>query len=211
MTALQDAGIYVLVDLPDTVSINSTNPEWNLDIYNSWVQRIDAIAGHSNVLGFFAGNNIVTNSSSSAAAAFVKAAVRDLKAYIKSKYSRAIPVGYELSIVDNYDIMSSYMTCSNTSAAIDFLGISDFDSCSNDTSSSFDLISHEYASYSVPVFFAEYGCKDATSNARSFEEVGYIYGNPMTNIISGGIVFEYFQDEEDNGNKLVLIDHDISY
>jgi 1,3-beta-glucanosyltransferase GAS1 len=210
MTALQSAGIYVLVDLPGAASINSTNPEWNLDIYNSWTQRIDAIAGHNNVLGFFAGNNIVTDSSNSPAAAFVKAAVRDLKSYIKGKYNRTIPVGYEKSIADNYDIMSLYMTCSNTSESIDFLGISDFDSCSNDTSASFDLLSDEYANYPVPVFFADYGCKDADASARGFEEVAYIYGNPMTNIVSGGIVYEYFQDEEDKGNKSLLGDSNIS-
>jgi hypothetical protein len=210
MTALQYAGIYVLVDLPGTASINSTNPEWNLDIYNSWTQRIDAIAGYNNVLGFFAGNGIVTNSSNSPAAAFVKAAVRDLKAYISMKHSRAIPVGYELGIIDNYDIMSLYLTCSNTSDSIDFLGLSDFDSCSNDTSSSFDLVSDEYSSYPVPVFFADYGCKDADASARTFEEVAYVYGNPMANVLSGGIVYEYFQDEEDKGNTPIHSDTDIS-
>jgi hypothetical protein len=200
MTAMQNAGIYVFVDLPTNLTINSTNPEWNLDIYNSWTGRIDAVAGFNNVLGFFAGSSIVTDSGNSPAAAFVKAAVRDLKSYINSKYSRDIPVGYELNAADNYDIVSSYMTCgSNSSAAIDFLGISDFNLCSNNTSQSFDLISEEYATYPVPVFFADYGCRDAAGSVRAFDEVQYIYGNPFTNIVSGGIVFEYFQDANDDG------------
>jgi 1,3-beta-glucanosyltransferase GAS1 len=202
MSALQTAGIYVFVDLPTNQTINSTNPQWNLDIYNSWIQKIDAVAGFNNVLGFFAGNNIVTNSSNSPAAAFVKAAVRDLKSYINSKYNRDIPVGYELNAAANYDIVSSYMTCgSNTSATIDFLGISDFNLCSNNTNQSFDLITAEYGQYPVPVFFADYGCRDTPGSTRTFAEVQNIYGNPMTNIISGGIVFEYFQDEASNGMK----------
>ena len=107
MTALSKAGIYVLVDLPGSNAWNVTNPEWNLDIYNSWTQKIDAVAGHDNVLGFFAGNNIVTNSSNSPAAAFVKAAVRDLKSYITGKYNRTIPVGYEMNVLENYYVVSS--------------------------------------------------------------------------------------------------------
>ena len=202
MTALQNAGIYVFVDLPTNLTINSTNPEWNLDIYNSWTGRIDAVAGFQNVLGFFAGNGIVTDSSTSPAAAFVKAAVRDLKSYINSKYSRDIPVGYELNAGDNYDILSSYLTCGdNITAAIDFLGISDFNLCSNDTSQTFALVAEEYAQYPVPVFFADYGCIDTSGTARTYDEVQQIYGNPFTNIISGGIVFEYFEDGNLGGKE----------
>jgi hypothetical protein len=200
MAQLQQAGIYVLVDLPTNLTINSTNPTWNLDIYNSWSQRIDAFAKFNNVLGFFAGKDIVTNSSNSPAAAFVKAAVRDLKAYMISSDYRNIPVGYEINFADNYESVPSYMTCGgNASAAIDFLGISDFNLCSNNTSSSFDLVMELYGSYPVPVFFADYGCRDAAGDPRQFEEVQYIYGNPMANVTSGGIVYEYFPDDENYG------------
>jgi hypothetical protein len=201
MAQLQQAGIYVLVDLPTNLTINSTNPTWNLDLYNSWTQRIDAFAKFNNVLGFFAGKDVVTDSSNSPAAAFVKAAVRDLKAYMSSRKYRTIPVGYEINAADNYDSVPSYMTCGgNASATIDFLGISDFNLCSNNTSSSFDLIMELYGSYPVPVFFADYGCRDAAGNPRQFEEVQYIYGNPMANVTSGGIVYEYFPDDENYGN-----------
>ncbi len=202
MTALASAGIYVLIDLPGEVTINSKNPEWNLDIYTSWIQKIDAMAGYTNVLGFFAGNNLITNSSTSPAAAFVKAAIRDLKSYMITKNYRSIPIGYEMSASDNYDVMSFYMTCSNSSEAIDFLGISDFNWCSNSTvtTSGYGVILKEYASYPVPVFFADYGCKDAIGTPRDFDEVAYIYGAQMTNIVSGGIVFEYFEDNQDKGN-----------
>ncbi|KUJ13897.1 uncharacterized protein LY89DRAFT_149451 [Mollisia scopiformis] len=201
MTALQTAGIYVLVDLPGTATINSTNPEWNLDIYGAWVQTIDAMAGFTNVLGFFAGDNVVTNSSNSPAAAFVKAAVRDLKSYIATKGYRPIPVGYEMSASDNYDVASLYMTCTNSSQSIDFLGISDFNWCTNNTyvNSGYENIINQYATYTVPVFFAEYGCKDVATVPREFDEVAYIYGTQMTNVISGGIVYEYFQDDENKG------------
>lgn len=215
MTALATSGIYVMVDLPGTVNISATNPEWNLDIYNAWTQTVDAMAGYSNVLGFFAGNNIVTNISNSPAAAFIKAGVRDMKSYIKNKGYREIPVGYEMSASDNYDVMSFYMACSNSSEAIDFLGISDFNWCSNNTflNSGYQAITDEYASYPVPVFFADYGCVDSLNGAsvpRTFQEVPYIYGTQMTNVVSGGIVFEYFQDDQDKGNQSLLANTNIS-
>ena len=34
--------------------------------------------------------------------------------------------------------------------------------------------------------------------------VQYIYGTEMTNVTSGGIVYEYFQDDENLGMYLVL-------
>lgn len=198
MDQLQQAGIYVLVDLPTNLTINSTDPTWNLDIYNSWTQRIDALAKFNNTLGFFAGNDIVTNSSNSAAAAFVKAAVRDLKAYMISSNYRKIPIGYEINATEYYDSVPLYMTCGgNASAAIDFLGISDFNLCSNNTSSSFETLTAFYGSYPAPVFLADYGCRDAAGEPRQFEEVQYIYGN---NVTSGGIVYEYFPDDENYGN-----------
>ena len=105
-------------------------------------------------------------------AAFVKAAVRDLKSYIASKSYRSIPVGYEMSASDNYDVASMYMTCSNSSDSIDFLGISDFSWCVNNTflSSGYEAIINLYGSYPVPVFFSQYGCKDVASVPREFGE-----------------------------------------
>jgi 1,3-beta-glucanosyltransferase GAS1 len=199
MAALLIAGIYVLVDLP-SVEHDGTY-DWNLDIYNSCTQIIDAVAGHNNVLGFFAGNSIVANVSESPGAAFVKAAVRDLKAYIHSKYSRNIPVGYEVNAADGYGVVSTYMACNNNGSAIDFLGISEFDLCLSNSTQDFSTIAGEYSNYPVPIFFADYGCREAPGSARLFQEVQTIYGNSMTNILSGGIVYEYFQDDGGNGSK----------
>jgi hypothetical protein len=114
-----------------------------------------------------------------------------------SKNYRKIPVGYEINAADYYNSMPSYMTCGgNASAAIDFLGISDFNLCSNYTSASFDSVMDSYGSYPVPIFFVDYGCRDAAGDPRQFEEVQYIYGN---NVTSGGIVYEYFPDDENYG------------
>lgn len=189
------------MDLPGTASINSTNPEWNLDIYGTWTSTIDAMAGYNNVFGFFAGSKVVTNSSDSPSAAFVKAAVRDLKSYIATKNYRKIPVGYEMSASDNYDVASVYMTCNSSSESIDFLGISDFNWCSNSTflTSGYQNIINLYGSYPAPVFFSQYGCRDVASVPREFEEIQTIYGPAMTDTLSGGIVYEYFKDQDNLG------------
>jgi hypothetical protein len=60
------------------------------------------MAKYSNTLGFFAGNEVSNEPNNTYASAFVKAAVRDTKAYIKSKNYRPIGVGYATN--DDADI-----------------------------------------------------------------------------------------------------------
>lgn len=60
---------------------------------------IDSLAGYSNVMGFFAGNEVSNMVNNTAASAFVKAAVRDTKGYIKKKDYRTIPVGWVVPII----------------------------------------------------------------------------------------------------------------
>jgi hypothetical protein len=86
MEALDTAGIYVISDLgePD-LSINREDPAWNTQLFTRYQGVIDALAPYTNVIGFFAGNEVTNNLSYTGASAYVKAAVRDSKAYIVSK------------------------------------------------------------------------------------------------------------------------------
>jgi len=131
----------------------------------------------------------------------VKAAVRDIKAYIKVKNYRKIGVGYATN--DDAAIripLAHYFNCGDDPAnAIDFWGYNIYSWCgaSSYTLSGYDQRTLEFANYSVPAFFAEYGCN--TVQPRLFTEVQALYGKNMTKVWSGGIVYMYFQEENNYG------------
>jgi hypothetical protein len=206
MNLLADAGIYVVADLSEPgSSINRDDPQWNTDLYKRYTSVVDNLAKYDNILGFFAGNEVSNQPNNTMASAFVKAAVRDTKAYIKSKNYRTIGVGYATN--DDAEIredLSAYFDCGDAENAIDFWGYNIYSWCgdSSFTKSGFDVRTKEFEKYRVPVFFAEYGCN--TPRPRLFTEVGALYGKQMTPVWSGGIVYMYF--EEDNEFGLVTVD-----
>lgn len=206
MQTLASAGIYVISDLSAPgESINRATPTWNDDLYTRYTAVIDDLQQYTNVLGFFAGNEVSNNASNTDASAFVKAAVRDMKAYIKQKNYRTIGVGYATN--DDADIrvnLADYFDCGSPADSIDFWGYNIYSWCGNSTyeESGYQARTQEFSSYNVPAFFAEYGCN--TVQPRTFSEVLALYGDQMTPVWSGGIVYEWFQEANDYG--LVSID-----
>jgi hypothetical protein len=169
-------------------------------LFQRYTQVIDVMAKYTNTLGFFAGNEVSNQKNNTFASAFVKAAVRDSKAYIKSKNYRPIGVGYATN--DDADIrenLANFFDCGKTEEAIDFWGYNIYSWCgeSSFTDSGFDVRTKEFKDYNVPVFFAEYGCN--TPRPRLFTEVGALYGSQMNDVWSGGIVYMYFEEENEFG------------
>ena len=215
MEALAANDIYVVADLssPDQ-SINSNDPSWNVPLYQRYTGVVDALAKYNNVIGFFAGNEVIQPANQSAAAAFVKAAVRDTKGYIKSRgYRTGLGVGYATADVPVRDQLAAYFACDPTgegnATSIDFWGYNVYSWCgdSSYTKSSYDKRVEFFSDYPVPVFFAEYGCIEGIAGGpthRPFTEVGTLYGDDMTKVFSGGIVYEWFMEENDYG--LVSVD-----
>ena len=201
MKRLQDAGIYVIADLSSPgESIVRNDPKWDADLYSRYVAVIDEMAQYSNVLGFFGGNEVSNEKSNTDASAFVKAAVRDMKQYIKAKNYRPMGVGYATN--DDAGIrekMADYFNCDNADDSIDFWGYNIYSWCgdSNYQKSGYKTRTEEFKDYSVPVFFAEYGCNAV--QPRKFSEVEALYGDKMADVWSGGIVYMYFQEENDYG------------
>ncbi|KAK4226396.1 protein EPD1 [Podospora fimiseda] len=205
MKLLDDAGIYVISDLSEpNLSVNRDDPRWDTDLYKRYTDVVDSLAKYSNVIGFFAGNEVTNNNTNTPASAYVKAAVRDTKKHIKDKYKdRWLGVGYAAN--DDPDIreeIAHYFNCGNQEAAIDYWGYNIYEWCGTNTfkGSGYDKQVEFFRNYSVPVFFAEYGCNLPNGAAgRIWEETTALYSKDMTDVISGGIVYMYFQEANDYG------------
>ena len=154
MTQLGKAGIYVLVDLvaPGLI-ISITNPVWNKVLYDRFASVIDTMQRYPNLLGFIIGDDAAGGVSTYQSGPYVKAAVRDMKAYIENKHYRYIPVGYVHTISSTPgvtgnstpEVILSYLNCGETSETVDFLGLK--------------YVGVEIGtkpSYSVPQFIASY-------------------------------------------------------
>jgi hypothetical protein len=205
VNAFADSDIYMIIDLGSpTDSINRADPSWEVPLYQRYTSVIDAFANYTNVIGFFAGNEVTNNDSYTEASAYVKAAVRDSKAYIKSKgYNKS--VGY--ATADAADIrtqVADYFNCHSTDESVDFYGDNVYEWCGDATftSSGYDQIVQNFTNYSVPYFFAEYGCN--TVQPRTFTNIEAMYGSDMEDMLSGGFVYEYFNEANDYG--LVTLD-----
>ncbi|CAD1810283.1 Protein EPD1 [Candida parapsilosis] len=201
MEALQEAGIYIIADLsqPDE-SINRKDPQWTLDLFQRYTGVVDAFHNYTNVLGFFAGNEVTNDDTNTDASAFVKAAIRDTKAYMKAKDYRTIPVGYSSS--DHAAIrvaLADYFACGDEDERADFFGINNYEWCGKSSfeSSGYATATDDYKDLGIPIFFSEYGCNKVSP--RLFTEVGTIFGDDMTDVWSGGIVYMYFEEENNFG------------
>jgi hypothetical protein len=214
---LDAAGIYIISYLGEpNLSINRADPQWNTQLFTRYQGVIDALAPYTNVIGFFAGNEVTNNLSYTGASAFVKAAVRDSKAYIASKqYRSSLGVGYAAD--DDASVradVAAYFNCGDVADQIDFWGYNIYEWCgdSNYIESGYVDRTEEFQNYSVPAFFAEYGCNTQGGGAagRMFTEVAALYGPQMSPVFSGGFVYEYFEEANDYGLASAIDDNTIS-
>ncbi|AAS54139.2 AGL352Wp [Eremothecium gossypii ATCC 10895] len=201
MKALADAGIYVIADLSEpSLSINRNSPEWSVELYDRYTQVVDELQKYKNVLGFFAGNEVTNEVNNTEASAFVKAAVRDTKAYIKQKGYRKIPVGYAANDDAKFrDEITAYFACGSNEERADFYGFNVYSWCGDSSfeKSGYSDRTKEFSRLPVPAFFSEYGCNEV--KPRKFTDVAALYGDQMTDVWSGGIVYMYFQEANEYG------------
>lgn len=198
MSAFAAHGIYVFVDLPEpNLSIDGNYPLWDTDLLERYTAVVDSMHGYTNVIGFIAGDNVVTSPDNSKAAAFVKSSIRDTKNHMVLKGYRRIPVGYTSKDNSALRLNSvNYFVCTENeteSSAVDFYALNIYSWCgySSFSASRYQERTTEFALMPVPVFFSEYGCN--TYSPRPFTEIELIYGPQMTEVWSGGLVYEFFQ------------------
>ena len=220
------------------IDVNSPLPNQSLDpgnlagsysstYLNHIFAVVEAFKNYPNTLGFFGGNEVMNNpGTGQTVPPYLRAVTRDLKGYIAKNSPRMIPVGY--SAADVSEILTdswAYLSCdingdSKDSSRIDFFGLNSYSWCgptsptANYQASSYDKLIDNFGNTSIPIFFSEYGCNKV--EPRVFDEVPVLYGN-MTSVMSGGLVYEYYQETDnnfglvafyDNGTSQLLVDYD---
>ncbi|KAG5518070.1 hypothetical protein PMAC_003256 [Pneumocystis sp. 'macacae'] len=216
MNLLAKNGIYVLLDLSEPrTSIISINPSWDVSLFSRYSQVIDSMHHYPNLIGFFAGNEVILDTTNTHAAAFVKAAIRDIKAYIRHKNYRKVLVGYAANDHQYTRIPSAnYFACEHDSVAADFFGINIYEWCEPTTfeTSGYKDRVQDFSNYNIPLILSEFGCNivNGQVGTRTFNQIPYLYSQEMTYVFSGGIVYEWFQNVNSYGLVDVLDDGSVS-
>lgn len=209
MKLLEDAGIYLILDVnTPTRSINRNNPK---STYNGvYLQHVfatmDVMGKYKNTAMFFSANEVVNDKTTTPSATYVKALTRDMHNYMSKHLDRQIPIGYSAADVDSNRVqMAHYLNCGDDATArSDFFAFNDYSYCGEESSytvSGWDKKVETYSDYSIPLFFSEFGCNKIMP--RTFPEIKDLYREEMTSVFSGGLVYEYSQ--EDNNYGLVDI------
>ncbi|KAJ5132906.1 hypothetical protein N7448_007064 [Penicillium atrosanguineum] len=202
MTALADAGIYLVLDVnTPKYSLNRADPKQSYnDVYLQYIfATVEKFAKYDNTLAFFSGNEVINDGPSSSAAPYVKAVTRDIRAFLSGNKLRKVPVGYSAADIDTNRLeMAEYMNCGSDDERSDFFAFNDYSWCdpSSFQISGWDQKVKNFTGYGLPLFLSEYGCN---TNTRKFEEVSALYSTKMTGVYSGGLVYEYSQESSNYG------------
>ena len=205
MQLLADAGIYLALDVNSKYySLNRKDQKAIRKSYNkvylqSVFATIDIFQKYDNTLLFFSANEVLDSPDTSACAPYVKAVNRDMKSYINARKYRNIPVGYSAAdVTANRLEMAQYMNCGPDAARADFYAFNDYSWCDPDDFKTTDWAEKvkNFTDYSKPLFLSEYGCN---RNKREFKQVAALYSDKMTSVYSGGLVYEYTQEEANYG------------
>ncbi|CAO3644654.1 unnamed protein product [Cunninghamella blakesleeana] len=202
MKAFEDAGLYLLLDIATPKnSVNRKTPEYDVKLYNAYKDTVAKFAKYPHVLGFIAGNEVTNDKTNTEASAFVKAVIRDMKTFLRKTGARAIPVGYA-SNDDEFirDDIKDYFVCGDTEdAKADFYGLNLYEWCGDSSfeKSGYSDRTKELENFGKPVFLSEYGCN--LVRPRPFSEVETLYGSQMTSVWSGGVAYEWSQENNEYG------------
>ena len=223
VSIFNSVGIYLVLDVNSPLPNESLNPgdlssSYTSDYLNRVFQVIEAFHNFPNILGFFSGNEVMNDpGDGEKVPPYIRAVTRDMNHYISKHSPRLIPVGY--SAADVKEILTdswAYLSCAidgkqDDPSRIEFFGLNSYSWCgptsatANYEASSYDELIEQFGSTSIPIFFSEYGCNKV--EPRVWDEVAVIYGN-MTSVMSGGLVYEYYQEESNNYGLVNIYDNE---
>ena len=63
-------------------SITRTSPQWTTNLLDQYINTINVFNKYTNVLAYNVGNEVIDGPAATGTAAFIKAAARDVKAYL---------------------------------------------------------------------------------------------------------------------------------
>jgi 1,3-beta-glucanosyltransferase GAS3 len=219
------AGIYMLLDVNSPLPNQALNrgapwESYSSDYLSRVFQVVENFKAFPNLLGFFSGNEVINEASVVEVPAYIRAVTRDMKDYISKQANRPIPVGY--SAADVRPMLAdtaAYLSCSiseEASSKIDLFGLNSYSWCGDSSykESGYSTLVDDFNATTIPVFFSEYGCNKVAP--RTFTEVPVLYGDQMTRVFSGGLIYEYTQEENKyglvqfntNNTASLLIDYD---
>ena len=194
MQALASNGIYAWIDLPTpTQAINRADPEWTLGMFDHYTSVIDAFAKYNNTLVFTIANEVINDDNESVGAGpYIKAAVRDIKAFRSARGYRKIPVSYGATDIPSIQsLIADYLACGDEADTVEIFGLNAFGWCGNSSYavSGYDTLYTQLQHLNIPAVFTEVGCNTITP--RTFEEVAVILGSVFPIAFSGTIVYEW--------------------
>ena len=163
---------------------------------------MDAFIEYDNLMALYVGNEIIAVNDQSLSAPFIKAAVRDMKAYRDSKGYRKVPIGYTAAdIVELRPMLQDYLTCGgNSSETVDFFGLNAYEWCTPNTyaASGYPRLQEMAEQFPVPIFFSETGCITGPE-PRAWEDQEAIFSQPMVDDWSGAMVYEWIYEQNEYG------------
>ncbi|KAL8690257.1 MAG: hypothetical protein Q9218_004254 [Villophora microphyllina] len=193
MSAFADAGIYLFVDLDDFPT--------QIQPLSAFSAVLDEFQKYDNTAGVFVGNEVLTTAEVSNAAPYVKAAIRDMKAYRDSKSYRKVPIGYSAADVPGLrPMLQNYLACGDNDAErADFYSLNVYEWCGVSTydGSGYSQLEKNATGYNIPIFISETGCH--IPRPRTFADQSAIFGPDMSDTWSGAIVYEWIQEANDYG------------
>jgi hypothetical protein len=204
MKMLDDAGIYLVLDVNSpkySINRQDPHPSYN-DVYlQNIFATMDMFSKYDNTLAYFSGNEVINETrASTETAPYVKAVTRDMKSYQTAQKLRKIPIGYSAADVSSNRMQTAaFFNCGTDDERSDFFAFNDYSWCdpSDYKTAGWDQKVDAFSNYSVPIFLSEHGCNKKMP--RTFGDIKSLYSKTMTGVYSGGLVYEYSQEESDYG------------